>query len=246
MKNILYTFTILLLALFLVQSCKETDNYVAPNATLKGTVTSSITKQPVEVELNNGTAVQLFEINPKYPNPAGQKIPIQENGNYENSKLFSGQYKLLFVDGPFFPIDTQRVTISGTTVLNYVLTPYISIDASTTVSAGTANVTYKLTKGDGPVQTKIQEARVLVSSIPTVNTTVFDQITTPVAINRSYTNTLTSTSDAVITATNYTFSVTGLTSGRTYYIRVGARVANGAGLNASRFNYSSVMKVIIP
>ena len=114
--------------------------------------------------------------------------------------------------------------------------PYLAItEANVTTAAGQVTVTYNITRQRviAGSEGKINQRVTLVSAIPEVSNRVYNF--------RKLTN-LTGIPDATILATQHTDVVTGLTSGKTYWVRVGARTSNAL----SRFNYSNIFQVTIP
>ncbi|HEY0768910.1 MAG TPA: DUF3823 domain-containing protein [Sphingobacteriaceae bacterium] len=239
-KNIIYILSCF--SLFLISSCTEDDNYDGPNATIKGAIIDDITKLPIQTEQPNGITIRMLET--KYSNPSNIDFWARADGTFENAAMFSGEYSIVPFQGPFFPssVAAKEVNVSGTTEVNFTVVPYLAITATATPSSGTVTFTYQLSRSSasGLTHGKIQEARVMVSSIPTVNTTVFD-VDLINNSSKSVTRSLTGTADATILATQYTNAITGLVSGKTYYVRVAARTAS-----STRYNYSPVMTVVVP
>lgn len=216
--------------LFLLSSCsKNLDNYQAPNAGVYGSIIDSVTRQPLQTEEPNGFRVRLMD--EQYANP----IPIDfwgmANGSFKNTKVFAGAYKVIPIQGAFFPPDTQGVKISGMTQVNFTVTPYLSISAS--VDSTVANriiTTYRLSRAR--TADKIRVCESLVSRVPAVSSTVFDAVIS---------HNLSAVTDSAALSVQYTDTIAGLKSGSVYYVRVGARTNN----SANRFNYSPVFKVTV-
>jgi len=218
-------------------SCGEIDNYDYPNGSIYGVLTDSITNEPLQSEQPNGFNVKLFE------KGGVLSIPIviagRPDGSYENALIFQNEYKVLPTEGPFFEYtgrDTIKVQVGKRTEVNFKVMPYLAItDVTVTPAAGQVTVTYKIVRqrADQGSVGKINQRITLVSRVPEVSNRVYDF--------RKLTS-LTSVPDATILTTTYTDVVTGLTSGKKYWVRVATRTSN----SLSRFNYSKTFEVTIP
>src|SRR5882757_10904946 len=71
-------------------SCKKTDNYTAPDVTLKGAVVDASTGQGIQTEQGSGTRIKLLEIS-YTSNPTPFYISSLQDGSYNNTKLFAGK-----------------------------------------------------------------------------------------------------------------------------------------------------------
>ncbi len=212
-----------------ISACKQ-DNYPTPNAGIKGLITDSATDEQIQTEQPNGIKIRLIET--KYEsNATPNDFWCRADGSFENTQIFSGQYKVVPIEGAFFPADTAIVTISGVTTVNFKVTPFLTIKASVTPVSGGLTASYKISRTK--VGDKITTARTLISAYPTVSNTINEFSTT---------NDLSGVSDDQILANQYTDVVSGLTSGKTYYVRVAARTANAN----NKFNYSEVFKIVSP
>jgi hypothetical protein len=225
----IYFFLFMILA-----ACGKDDNYSTPDASIKGQVIDDITKQPIQTETPNGIRIRLLE--KKYATPSNYDFWVKADGTYENSQLFSGTYDVRPIEGAFFPVDVKEVNIQGITEVNFTVVPYLAITATATAASGTVTLKYKLSRSQ--VAGKITESRVMASSIPTVNINIYDVINNS---NKSVTRNLNGVTDDTILATEYTDAITGLVSGKSYYVRVAARTATIA-----KYNYSPVIKINVP
>lgn len=231
-----YIFLILVLIAVLT-SCGKIDNYNFPDGNIYGVLTDSITNEPLQSEQPNGFNIKLFEKGSVYSVPI--TIEGKQDGSYENALIFQNEYKVLPTEGPFFEYkgkDTLTVEVGSRTEVNFKVMPYLAItEATVTTAAGQVTVTYNITRQRVMAGSagKINQRVTLVSNIPEVTNRVYSF--------RKLTN-LASEPDATILATQYTDVVTGLTSGKTYWVRVAARTSN----SLSRFNYSKIFQVTIP
>lgn len=211
-------------------SCSKIDNYVAPDGGIHGVLTDNLTGENFQTEQPNGFTVKLFEKGGKGNSPiAFQGKP---DGTFENAFIFKNDYKLLVTEGAFFPLDTVNVSVDANSESNFKVTPFLAIvNPAVKAEAGKVVVTYQLKREIAA--DKIIERKVLVSRVPTVNNSIFDF--------KSQAD-LTAVTDVVILASDYSDTVSGLTSGQTYYVRVAARTNNAL----KKYNYSKVFAVKIP
>lgn len=214
---------------FAFSSCKQ-DNYPTPSAGITGKITDNATGEQIQTEQPNGIKIRLIETrfgNNVTPND----FWCRADGSFENTQVFSGQYKVVPIEGAFFPADTAIVNVNGLVSVDFKVTPYLTVKASVNAVSGGVNTSYTLSRTK--VGDKITTVRTLVSAYPTVSNTINEFSTT---------GDLTGVSDDVILAAQYTDHITGLTSGKTYYVRVATKTANAN----NKFNYSAAVKVVIP
>ena len=210
-------------------SCKL-DNYDFPNGGIYGKLTDKITNENLQAETPNGFNVKLFEKGGRMNSPI--TFSGKTDGTFENTLIFQNEYKVIPCEGAFFPLDTVVMQVKARTEVNFDVIPFLSV-SNVTVTPGTANVTANYKIGRNKVGDKISERKTLVSTVPTVNNVVF---------NFKKETILTAIADDVILSANYTDVVTGLTPGKTYYVRICVRTNN----SLKRYNYSKVFTVTVP
>jgi hypothetical protein len=221
---------ILVFVIAAFNSCGKIDNYDAPNGGIYGKVTDLITNEGIQTEEPNGFNIKLFE------KGGLMNIPItfsgKPDGTYENKFIFQNEYKVLPVEGAFYQIvDTAVVQVGTHTEVNFSVVPYVAV-TNVTVTAGVGSVTAVYNIARTQVGGKISTRKTLVSRVPTCSNTVNDFSTS---------TSITSITDDVLLATQFTDVVTGLTSGKTYWVRVGVLATN----SLNRYNYSKVFEVTI-
>jgi hypothetical protein len=222
------TYLIFISLLVFTTSC-EIDNYDIADATLEGKLTDNsgnayITEQP------NGFQIRMYEEGSPQPRDFWGK----SDGTFRNTKIFTGNYKFLPINGAFFPVtDTVKTVISGVTTVDFKITPYATVTATFTVNGKDLSATYRINKASGAG--KISTARVLLNKWnPIVGMNYSD---------KSAARDLSKIDDATIVATDYTDVITGyLESGVTYYARVAVLSTNSLG----KYNFSTVQKVVVP
>src|SRR5690606_8567145 len=222
-----YIFFVCLLGI--ITAC-EIDNYDPPNGGIYGRLIDSLTQKNFQTQQPDGFNVRLYEKGWSTNNPL--TISGKPDGTFENAYLFQNEYRVSISEGAFFPIDTMTVQVGKRTELNVSVMPFLAlVDVDVTPSAGKLSVSYRIIRDRAAGQ--ILDRRTLVSEIPTVNNVVFDhqQVTD-----------LSSVPDEDILSSAFTDEISGLASGKTYYVRVASRIQSASG----RYNYSEAVKVTLP
>ncbi|MDP9080772.1 MAG: DUF3823 domain-containing protein [Bacteroidota bacterium] len=224
---IIYSFMGICLAF---SACKQQDNYPTPNAGIEGKITDAATGQPFQTEQPNGVKIRLIE--ESYgSNVTPNDFWARADGSFENTQVFADKYKVVPIEGAFFPADTAEVNIKGLTNVDFKVVPFLTVTATAAPASGSVVVNYTISRSQ--VGGKIGQSRTLVSAYPTVSNTINEF---------SSSHDLSGTDDAAVLAAQYTDTISGLKSGSTYYVRVGAIAANAN----NKYNYSPVIKVTIP
>ncbi|MBV4360458.1 DUF3823 domain-containing protein [Pinibacter aurantiacus] len=223
--------------LFFASSCVKMDTYTGPDASLTGNVIEDGSKNNVQTCSGN-FSIRLEQLSWD-STPAPQDIPVKYDGSYQNTKIFSGHYRVSIHGGAFWPVAPEEMDISSGTVHDFKLTPYLTIsdfNAEMTDST-TLRLTYSL---DAPVAgiPKILEVQ------PYLNTT---QIVGPgasiydfsdlnkIAVNKDW-------ADFNDADKNGEIIVSNLIPGRIFYVRVGVKFDN----NDKSSNLSNVIKITVP
>lgn len=233
MKKVL-CYILLISAVILQSSCSKKDNYTSPSETLTGNVIDSVTGKPIQTEEPNGIRIQLLETSWS-SNPDPLYFWAKSDGTFKNTKIFNGTYTVTPVDGPYFPITGKSMEIKGVTEVDFKVVPYLNVNFADVKQSGTSvDVSYTISRSKAAY--KITDAMVFVSTTPFVGNNAY-------ILNLTKTNDLSGADDQTILSSTYKTTLTGLTSGYTYYIRVGART-NDPG--SRRYNYTEVRKISIP
>lgn len=215
------------------QSCTKLDNYAAPNSTITGEIIDVVTGAPIQTNVYD-CMIELDELSWSQ-NPQPLKFTTKPDGTFRNTKVFAGKYKVTPVDGPFIPVDGQEIDIKGDTKISFTVEPFLNIQISDLTQVGsTVTVSYKISSKSDSY--KVTDSRLFVNNTAFVGDgSSMDQL----AQSMDFWD----TDNSEIYANTYQFNVEGLISGRTYYIRVGARSDDPV---SKRYNYSEVKKVVIP
>lgn len=241
MKKLFYFLSISVI-LQMGTSCVSYDNYDAPAETLKGSIVDKNTQEAFQTEVSdNGVRIKLMEYSWS-DNPTPYYFTVKQDGTFNNTKIFKGDYTIL-PEGAFVPLEpTDTISISGTITRNFEVEPFLrvkwigepvvsgnSISAQVQITRGTANVSYQ--------QNVIDVYLFINSSSPYVGNNNND--------NR-YSLHLTGTDAQNCVGKTITLTTTGsLPTGRTYYIRAGARIDCSIE-GSKRYNYNEPKTVVVP
>jgi hypothetical protein len=264
MKNILYLMFGATLLLF--ASCQKIDNWDAPGSRLYGNIIDSYTGTNLAMD-NNDWQIRIWDKTWEGKNPGTvaqyQTLAVMRDGVYNNNKLFPGTYYMLPYDGPFWPIDTIRgVVVGKDTQQDITITPYLQVlDATATLGGTAAAPTLTFTCNvTAPIITglpNLYEVRPFLSlttfcgnsnniNIGDYTTSQASNSATPSArrsINLTWAAELTRRGlPANSTKIPYTMGPLPVKPGYTYYVRVGANV----NALSRRWNYSPIVKVVVP
>ena len=215
-------------------ACTKIDNYPGPNASFQGNIISSAGGNL----LTSGGSTQIWMQQIGWTAP--QTIPSKFDGTFEDTRLFSGRYRVLPTGGAFWPIyDTITVNLGKGTRHDFTVTPYLVIkNFKATLSGTTLTLTYDI---DAPVVAGLPTIK---DTQPYVNTTRlvgtgasirdFSDVNA-VTINKNFIDMSTAEKSRTLTVPN-------LIPGRTFFVRVGVRLADS--YNSS--NFSEIVQVDIP
>lgn len=215
-------------------ACTKIDNYPGPNASFQGNIISSTGGNL----LTSGGSTQIWMQQIGWTAP--QTIPSKFDGTFEDTRLFSGRYRVLPKGGAFWPIyDTVTVNLGNGTKHDFTVTPYLVIkNFKATLSGTTLTLTYDI---DAPVVAGLPTIK---DTQPYVNTTRlvgtgasirdFSDVNA-VTINKNFI-------DMTAADKSRTLTVPNLIPGRTFFVRVGVRLNDS--FNSS--NFSEIVQVDIP
>jgi hypothetical protein len=191
MKNILKSFLILVLVIF-ISGC-EFDNYDPPTSSLTGTVNYNGT--PVGVR-SGATQLELWQ----YGYALRSKIPvyIDQDGTF-TARLFDGNYKLVRLAGAPWANQTDSidVTVKGNTTVDVPVTPFYTL----------GNETFAYTPADSTVTSTV--------TITKVGTAAITSLTLYVGTTK-----LLDANNNVMTTTLAAAALTDLTTAKTVKVKI--------------------------
>jgi hypothetical protein len=264
MKKILYLMSGA--ALLFLASCQKIDNWDEPNARISGNVIDFYTGQNLVMDQNDWQ-IRIWDKTWEEMHPGTvaqyQSLAVMKDGVYNNTKLFPGTYNMLPYDGPFWPADTIKgVALKNEAKQDFTVKPYLQVvDATATLGGTAAAPTLTFTCNvTAPVITglpNLYEVRCFLSlttfcgnsnfiNIGDYSTSQASNSATPSArrsINRTWAAELTARSlPSNSVKIPYTMGPLPVKPGYTYYVRVGANV----NALSRRYNYSPIVKVVVP
>ena len=179
-------------------------------------------------------------------NPTPQDIPIKQDGTFENTKLFSGTYNMEPYGGAFWPVQMDTAIKLGKSLQkDFKVVPYLYVDANSKLDDTTLHLTCKLR---APIT---QNLPYVLDIRPFVSLTQFVGSGSMIAqydLDQYKINVNSNWWDGVgdmTTGQGYTTYVLPdlpLKHGRTFYVRVGARVED----TYQEYNYSDIITVVVP
>lgn len=125
MKRNLFISGIVLAAIMLITSC-EKDNFDGPDATFSGEIRDKKTGELIPQEISDGS--RIYYIEQGWENPSVQNMVIKKDGTFNNSLMFSGNYKIILNRGNFVAQDTIDMKIHpGDNFKVFEVVPYLRI-----------------------------------------------------------------------------------------------------------------------
>lgn len=214
-RKILYLSFIGLLCSIAI-SCEKVITDFGFDGSISGTVKDASGKiVPGDITSNSLVIKALGE---------GDKVAIdmrvKGDGTFQNTKLNPVMTRI-WISGPVFPLDTVKLDLAKNNIVvqDFVVVPFLTLALpviSGSPAATSVSITYSITGNNGKTASKRQ---IFCSTVPYPTSTI--------GSGPYYTTITTNLSNDSGTA-----SVTGLTSGTKYYLRIGAQ-ASGAGYNYS-------------
>lgn len=232
-------------SLLLLASCQKIDNWDEPGARLYGNVIDSYTGTNLMMDNNDW---QIRIIDRTWEQSKGsvaqfQSLAVMKDGVYNNSKLFPGTYDMIPYDGPFWPVDTVKgVVLGNATEQNFTVTPYLQLTGFTATLNGT-NLTLTCTV-KAPVTANLPnlyEVKGFLSLTTFCGNSNYINIGEYNNLRKQINKTWAQEVGATDSKT-YTLGPYPVKSGYTYYVRVGANV----NALSRRYNYSEIVKVVVP
>lgn len=233
-------------SLLFLASCQEIDNWDEPNARLYGNVIDSYTGQNLLMDQNDWQ-IRIIDRTWEAMNPGTvaqyQSLAVQRDGVYNNSKLFPGTYDMIPYDGPFWPVDTVKgVVLKDKTQQDFTVTPYLQVLNFKATLDGT-NLTLSCTV-KAPIIAglpNLYEVKGFLSLTTFCGNSNYINIGDYNNLRKSINKTW-AAEVGTADSKDYTLGPYPVKSGYTYYVRIGANV----NALSRRYNYSPIIKVVVP
>lgn len=246
MKKIIYNAFILMSLSLAAASCMKIDNIDGPDSHMTGNIIDAVTKKNILADQGE-CRVRIFERSYS-DNPAPQDIPLKQDGTYNNTKLFSGDYDVV-PEGAWWPCDTAAVKLKGTVKKDFEVTPYLSvIDFKSELNGTTLNLSCRI---DAPIKEGLPQ---IIEIRPYLSRTQFCGANNKIDYyyslgnsNEDYCKNINKTWDELPKAEDgksqvFNFKISDLKPGYIYFVRIGAKVRD----NFQNCNYSDIIKVEVP
>jgi hypothetical protein len=236
MKKIIYSLLIIICAVGF-SSC-EKDNYDEPNARFYGKIIDSTTGTNF-VMTSQSLQVRMWEISYK-ENPSQRNVNVKDDATFNNNKLFAGTYQVLPTNGAFWPVtDTLTIELKNGKAVeqNFTLTPYLKVSIVDYKLTGTSlNIVGKLNAPIVDGLPNVLDIRPFVAITKFVGSANISSYSDPfrIEINKKFSD--------IPAGQTFSMTVTGLLPGRTFYVRLGARVDD----SYKATNYSEIIKIDVP
>ena len=222
MNKIIY---LAILSAFIFTACTLEDNFDAPSETITGTVIDNVTGEPLRTEQPDGFRIRYKEISDQYPNAQYYYFWGKADGTFNDSKIFAGTYEITAVEGAFVTPAPQTVNVSGITEVNFSVTPYLVIkNSKISLNGTTLHAEFDIERPAGVTAT-LKTAFVAISWSPNVSFRTYG--------STGLLKTQNITDANLGSKISFDIDISGLSTGHTWYVSMGARTSV-----TDRYNYS--------
>jgi hypothetical protein len=246
MNTLLKYFGILAVAL-LFSAC-EIDNFDEADGIISGTVTDVITGQPLSTEQPGGYKVFFTEESwTGSEEKFGQSFWGKANGTFYNSRIFAGTYTVSLIEGPFHTVAKKEYEVRSKkeTKMEFEVLPYCSF-SEVTIEKDPTNAKAVIAKFKVNVHgiegIEGDEENPAEPATPK-HYRLFATSRTPFVGYTNYDDAV-STTDQTLKVENLNTTITirktGFLSDRTYYLRLGARCVESP---ENRYNMTEIIKI---
>lgn len=246
MKKIILNFIACMVMMNLI-SC-QLDNYDTPDAQVFGSIRDKETGELVQQEIGtSGDACNIQVLEHGFNIKVPQKWKIKLDGSYRNNLVFSGTYDIVLINGNFIPLDTIKAYNfhEGKNELNFDVIPNIRIkDSQISKNENGIIAKFKLeyAHSQGKIKTISLYGQKDQNPCNTFNLVKVEQDVSN--DNYGFEN------KNEYSSKEFTLNIPfdsdegkKLTSGRSYFFRIGAKPTNlGEGIQ-EKYNYSPVVEI---
>jgi hypothetical protein len=242
MKHLLLNSLLLSIALLCFFAC-ETDNYEGPDAQIAGQILDHNGRLLRTEPGSSNMRIQMDELSWAKGDTSIAIIPrylnVKIDGTYTNTKIFSGMYRMLPVEGAFYPYgEGDTVDIMRSATKNFVVTPYLDVEwvdepYFTPDSCVEASIRFVRNAKDGEFMPNLLNARLCISSNQYVgnNNYYSDVISGAVTVTNAQENTA-----IVLKSKKLKYFNTAV------YVRVGVCCDD----TYKKYNYTTIVKLPVP
>ncbi len=228
------------------------DNLEGPKETMSGKIVD-MEGNPLQVEAGGGARIKLLDYG-YHDNPQEFFLNVKNDGTFINTKIFKGTYTVV-AEGPFVPLiqydsnsnivsdkSLKNVTKKDFTKLNFTVEPYLKLAWTSEPiinDDGTVSVSFSLYRGteNTAYHKPIKDVTLFVSTTKYVG--LSDQ-------DLRLISTAKGSEAGLMLGMDNIMSTQPLEPGRPYYLRVGARMDFTGPWGASNYNYTPVVRIIVP
>ena len=229
MKRNLFISSIVLAAMMLITSC-EKDNFDGPDATFSGEIRDKKTGELIPQEISDGS--RIYYIEQGWENPSVQTMVIKKDGTFNNSLMFSGNYKIILNRGNFVAQDTIDMKIHpGDNFKVFEVVPYLRI------------IEPEIQLKDRVVTAKFKLEQVTSNKVYRVSLFAYSHIDVSSKLN--LVNKTIELNRAIADGEEFQLSInldeysSTLLSGKSYYFRIGAQSQG----SETKYNYATAVKL---
>lgn len=243
MKKLIYSLLIGASAV-LMSSCMEIDNFDAPGSHFTGRIIDTTTGKNILADQGE-CRVRIWEKSFS-TNPANQDIPVKQDGEFNNTKLFAGTYDVV-PEGAWWPADTIQIGLgSKKKTENFEVTPYLRlIDFKQELFSNNDSLRLSCKLNTPPI---IEGLPTIMEVRPFLSLTQYCGAGNRIDFynTNTYRKSVMKTWDKIAKESDglpeaYTITVP-VKKGYTYFVRMGAKVRD----TFEKYNYTEIVKIEVP
>ncbi len=241
MKNYII-YLILLLVTLSFSNC-EIDNYEIPGASIEGKIIDNNGRMLQTEQGSGNMKIKMEELSWAGDDSTIAVIPtylsVKQDGSFNNSKIFSGKYRITPIEGPFYPYNEEGeiVNIEGYASINFEITPYLNVEWVTEPFLNDSNfieaeVKFTRNEKEGQPMPDLNDARLFISTTQYCGDNNYDNqlVAAPLVINNDQEG------ETIHLITSRAVKYVGTS----YYVRVGINCKDAY----KKYNYTGIKTVV--